>query len=1126
MKYICLTTLTLFVFLALSTDCVFARVPLPQDLQLARQRFAKAKAEEKAAKKAISQAASIEKDVQRQLADSLDRDKRFDRLMSEYDALARAVGQKYNERAKWISPPPGWVAKRKELRRRWDILAPHRRHVEDNFWRALDSELRSVIKKLNNWAIEAKRKKKSIDREIRVLKRKRRKLDDKLASVVDVRLDDKLMANWAVSLASIDKANRRAQQAEDEVLNAYDNYLQIAASLGPAHVKKVELFVGSTKFYSAKWKQLHPETNKELDEEQAALLRKAYRKKIQKVESEIGIIKDELSANSRERYALAKEMVAPTKELEAAAKRYGDALVHKVYAQVAIEAATVVVEVALTGGTATLARKGAELAEKALEKKVRRTFVKNLDPSTYRAALSQASYRAARDNIDEAAKSIVLWRKKYIKEAVKRAEEKARARGKDVIVAGNLARRQAEKQCDKIQIAVKQRRSLSNSEWRKLKGPELEKWLKETKGQIRGVGANAISRKLTTAALLKATGTPKSENPVKEEVQSVALGEAVEAFVGTMAIPTITESVKGFREAAGQGAWRRIKAGATSGRKFYKVKNVKEILTNRANIAGVVGSLTKTLATAHFAGKAHSADLDFWATYAKLSAMYRVYYTSLSADYIVWRHLQKLKKLLAADKAVHSSLMWKRRLVIEKSETLTDGCEVGKCVVTFSTPLSEPPAVMLGNSPFKMKSQGSAVSGYIYSGTFSRDSFPKNKTNLTLSIMAASSNHPFKYIDGNPATPAYLPLIGIDWKGYEKKADRSYKIKVKGSGEEREAASQVVGHRQFSREEIKYIFKEYKAPTVSTKDIPKGKGRLVMYYRDLSGRYISGHKSIHKAGFPRPIVGTYSLYRDLTPSTYDVFATEPTPAIRSGSIAVRSGRVSTVTLGGYGRLRVLSRDGLGKEISTHIVIKKAGFKKALLGTWNKTVELEPGRYDLFFTSYTPNIEHKNFVIKRGCETKIETFGYGRIQTKMLDGLGKDTSSHILFCRSGEKKGLLGTWNKRADFPPGYYDVLFTSYEPDIVFRGVRVSKHKQTNVTAGGYGRVLVKYVDSSGKKVGVHTSVHYSGREKAFYGTWNATIDLPPGFYDFRFSTGGDGKWSRAVAVRAYKQVTINVRQ
>ena len=1178
------------------------REPLPQDLQLARKRYALAKKEEKAAKEAASTAMKRESALQEKLAQSVESDKRFENLMAKYDDLAKEVTQKYCERAKWISPPPGWVAQKKELRRRWEILAPHRRHVEDNFWKSIDGELRRVTKELQEWGKKSEQKKRSINRQIRALKKRRKLLDRQLASAAEIRLDDRLAAQWTIALANIGKANKRIRKAEKEVLAAFDHYLQIATKLGPSHDKEVKLLSGNDIVYWAKWRQLHPKTNKELDEEQASLLRKAYRKKIREVESQISYIDFELEANSEERYKLAKEMTGPTRRLEAAAQRYGEALLHKVYAQVAIESATVVVEVALTGGTATLARKSAELAERALQKSARRTLVKHLDRATYKAAVSKASYRAAMDNIDETLKSVVLWRRRYVKEAVKRAQAKARASGKDVLRAGNKARKQAEKLCDKIQIAVKRKRKISNSEWRKLKGPELEKWINETRKGIHEVSANAISRKVATAGILKMTGTPNSENPVAKEVYSVALGEALEGFVGTMVIPAIGEGIKGFRETAGQGTWQKLKAGMTRGRKFYNVTDVKKSLFSRGSLVGVVGAVTKTLATSHYATKANRANLDFWSTYAKLTAMYRIYYESLSADYKLWRHQQRLKKLVAADKAIHSSLLWKRRLVVKKSSVLKEGKEAGKCIVTFSTPLTAAPQVALGDIPIRMKAQGSQVSGQSYVGTFSRDSLPKSQTTLALSIKAASTNLPFAHIDGNPATPAYLPLIGRDFKGFEKRPDTNYKIRIKGSGAEKEAKSTLIDQQKFTKVSSKYIFKKHPVPEIKNKKLPPFKGRLAVLYRDSSGKYSSVHKSIHRVGDKRSLLGTWNQVIEMTPGTYDIYATGPTPAIRASSITVQRGRTTKVQIGGYGRLRTFCRNGLGEKTSSNMVIKRAGAKEAILSTWTESLELAPGNYDIFFTSYEPDIAHRNFVIKRGFETKVETYGYGRVSLSMKDGLGKETDSNIVVRKSGSDKNLLSTWQKvidlppdsydifltsyepdmairgvqvrkhqqtkalgsgygrislsmkdglgketssnivvrssgsdksihstwqkNIDLPPGSYDIFLTSYEPDMAIRGVQVRKHQQTKAIARGYGRIFVDCRDRAGNSSSVHIAVHRAGQKNALLGTWSSKIDLPPGLYDLHFSTGGDGKWARAVTVRSKSQTNVRVRR
>lgn len=336
----------------------------------------------------------------------------------------------------------------------------------------------------------------------------------------------------------------------------------------------------------------------------------------------------------------------------------------------------------------------------------------------------------------------------------------------------------------------------------------------------------------------------------------------------------------------------------------------------------------------------------------------------------------------------------------------------------------------------------------------------------------------------------------------------------------------VVVERVIARDKFS-VATQYDLPSrgqwfeVSDKDIPAEKGRLAFDRRDAASQRNGEHITVRLAGQKQAVWSGWGTHIDLPPGNYTVIANY-SPDLAVENVQVEAGKLTTARFSGYGRMKIVCRDGLGATINPHIAIYPDGVKNAIWTGWARQKDLPPGKYRVVL-DYVVDIEQDNVEVTAGRETRIEAGGYGRFLMPAVDGVNQRANPHRSIIPAGGKKAIWGGWSDAVDVPPGDYTVVF-DYPQPARFENQRVEPGRPTTVEARGYGRLSMPVLNAAGKPVNPHRAVHVAGSDTTVWGGWSDTVDLLPGAYEIRWRAG-DKDMKAAVQVTAGQVATVQLR-
>lgn len=1071
--------------------------PLPPALAEARARLERATAAERgvAARRRRAAAASA------QAASHLGDDGGFERWEEVRGALLQELVARYEERARLDLGQDAAAARRRELRRQWDILKDHRQYVDDAFWRALDSELRQLTRDAEAHAAERDRKKQALDLDLAALQRRLAAHDAALAEATQLRLDEAALTAWTAALLEEAQAERDYQVAVDEVAAAFEGFLQSLGSQAPPYLKEVTLEADGARLYQGRW--LGGAGDETAAERQRAEIRQALRG----LRTRLAEIAAEREALRGPRLEIAMGLKPLSDRLEQAAARYGQALLSKVYAEVATEIAFTTLEVALTGGTATLARKGAELATQAAEAGTRAAYrrvakvASGLDGPAFRKSLQASSDRAVKQTLDEVLEASAGWRRRYVQEAVEKARREATARGQDAAAAARRAQRQAEQllaQADEAGKALERGRSLEATARKAI--AEAERFLTEGSEAATKNKATMLVRKAAAGLAMRGGAGRPLEGRLPawaEEGGKVLLSDGIETAVGTSLTSSLSGVARSLATVAGEGRWARLKAGASGAASGLRLGNLKEVLKSRGNVIGYVGTAVKAGAGAYFAQQAADADLVFWQLYAEHAVQYGLFLAALEPDRELWEAEREVRQAIAEGQAALLAGLEPRRLVVASETPLPESGRTLTVRLTFSSPLPVAPLVRLGGRSTPPVAQG-AVPAASWRMELDATTLAGVGERAGLEVSLGAGNRPWTALDTEPATPAHLRDGFRRWEGYQEGVDRNHGLRLQPR---RQAEDRELPGTRFTRVRMREIWApETPAAAPERLELAPGRGMLRRLARDAAGKLFQCHTRVTGPG--KTAEGTWKEWMELVPGSYRLSFDGFTPPLELEGVTVQAGGVRTVEVGGYGRLTQRAHDGLGQAFGTHLDVYRLGQKERLVGSWQASLDLPPGRYRVVFTAFTPPIEHPDLEIRRGHETVLEARGYGRLRRLARDGVGKVVGAHIDVRPAGAKDRLLGSWSETVDVPPGSYQVSFTGYTPPLVHQGVPVEAEREVQVEARGHGRIGLAARDGLGERSSSHVNVYPEGAKEALVGTWQPHVDVPPGAYRVVFTS------------------------
>jgi Mg-chelatase subunit ChlD len=211
-----------------------------------------------------------------------------------------------------------------------------------------------------------------------------------------------------------------------------------------------------------------------------------------------------------------------------------------------------------------------------------------------------------------------------------------------------------------------------------------------------------------------------------------------------------------------------------------------------------------------------------------------------------------------------------------------------------------------------------------------------------------------------------------------------------------------------------------------------------------------------------------------------------------------------------GRLVSKVHDSEGKEVSTYLVIYRAGEQEIFQDITDSSVpvSLPPGKYDLKYwgKSLPKDIFRRDVEIQKGRDTIIEIGGNGRLVTSSRDSMDNQLFWYVdLYTPGGNELVLNGLRSGQPnDVPPGKYDLKFWSGSlPTVWKRDVEIKPGQETRVDVDDFGRLRVSVRNQSGNEVNMYVEVRRSGEEGPYLVSFLSdkhTQELPPGRYDLRF--------------------------
>lgn len=217
---------------------------------------------------------------------------------------------------------------------------------------------------------------------------------------------------------------------------------------------------------------------------------------------------------------------------------------------------------------------------------------------------------------------------------------------------------------------------------------------------------------------------------------------------------------------------------------------------------------------------------------------------------------------------------------------------------------------------------------------------------------------------------------------------------------------------------------------------------------------------------------------------------------------------------GKGRLTLATRDAAQQLVGPRVSIRPPGGDEELAYTWgNRTIDLEPGAYDVYF-AYPIEMVARNVAVTEGQVHILHTRNLGRATFDTRDALGEPNTSRISIRYAGQDQEVVYTWGQRSiELPPGKYDIVIAAVPP-IEHAGLIVEQGHDTLVRSGGYARLQVDALDAQRQPITPRVSIRQAGSEKELAYTWaGRTIDLPPDKYDLVFA---------AVAEPTYRDIAL----
>lgn len=663
-------------------------------------------------------------------------------------------------------------------------------------WKAIERRASETSRALAGIVAATQPRLAAIDQEIEVAKLRVLAIDREFGRPV-AGPDDAAMRGWIEAARAVGLARGKHAEARRILTAAFDIYLSKLAPARPAYLESVEVEIGILTAYSGVWRR-----KKESSDEDAARI------------ADLRSVRDDLAAtiNERdhqaeewreERLAIAESMHATTLRYVAAEERRVDAQLKKIGFAALAEIGGTIVEVALTGGAATVLRKASEVTEQKVAEMAAQKLLRQAAPLTDEA--TEAAARLARRSEAAFARQVRSAYAEAERLAVEAAARRVQRTGEALDAATIDARRQLQRALKGLVDSDPALRAEAQRLARRLLGEQavivLDPIVQAAAGKTGGgaiadllhgggAGSDPVQR-------LAADSPAAAANDAVADVKSVVMGDLYEqgiargiSYAVEVAPDAARAGLKAARDAAAANAsrWRQVASGSKEFLKGgVKWSNFKEAMKGsaRGNLVGLATTSAKALVVAYYGSEEQAAAELAFTLYARLTVEQKQLNRLREAGNALAMELNEARRLRAELDTYLALLGSPRELEIR--DDLDAGRSRADVVVLLrlSTPVDRAPKATLAGVALDLAPQGGeGGQAALWKATVRRDALPADDRALQLEVALAPETKPFALLDSNPATPARpdpraqpaAVSTDIKWIGLDPGSDRHHRI--------------------------------------------------------------------------------------------------------------------------------------------------------------------------------------------------------------------------------------------------------------------------------------------------------------------------------------------------------------
>lgn len=739
-------------------------------------------------------------------------------LVSRNDAAFQSSTQKINELSAAISEALAELAAidgdfsageqqvqaLAELRRKWDILTnvdngKYAQYVAPGFLRALADEIDATSKRLAQ-AKETRDKNRAPL--IAKLDRLQKDLDAaralRIKSIVEFASDERLSKarkTFVEDTATAELARIERGRAGDKEWLAFKAYAALLGESAPPFLEMVSIAADGKAAYRAKWAR----TDVSVEELKSLLV---------KIDADIARLQAERDEGRTLRDVLAFKTTGYGPKMELAAQAAAESERMRIITTSMIEGAFVVVEVALTGGTATAARYATELAEKGLEAgsiRITKPLVslRAAVGFTTEEVIAAKAQQVLRNRVARAAEEAAVASRKFANAITEARTAQYVAQGFSGKEAAALAAKDASKVIG--DIAPEKLYQVTMAEVDKQIAARAAAAAKAEKIEAAKGAAGSIVSK-PAAAYMTFSGPDygpervhkksKCDNPAVfyqfegadrdvldamavqfvQDALEVVFARAIKA--GVAGLPT---SVKAALENGGLTRWSAIVSGGRAFIGEFPRKHVLDaIKPGRGDIITLASGITKQYATYVFAKQKDRWDAEYAQAAADWTVAYSAYRLAVCDDQRLWNEIQAARRM-RADVSGRLAAPWPRKLSLEADEELPSLNANITITLDFAGFLDKAPVVTLGDAKVTMSPKGEPENAAAHwSGETKASTLGVTSGVAPLRVNLASGALPFAALDSDPASVAFLdPATSpASWQRYEAGPDAHHRLKL------------------------------------------------------------------------------------------------------------------------------------------------------------------------------------------------------------------------------------------------------------------------------------------------------------------------------------------------------------